>query len=957
MSRSRAAPPVRPAAPAASPFDAAVAAHRAGRLDEALALYDAAILAGERPAGAFTNIGVILRSRRRFDAAIVAHRRALELAPDDPGILGNLGNALKDAGRFAEAIALKRRVVELGHGRDGEAWHGLGIALRDAGRIDEAAEVFAKALALRPDDPEIRFNLALAELHLERFAAGWRNYEARWLLDRQKKRAFPQPWWHGEPFPGRTLLLFAEQGFGDTIQFIRFVPEVKARGGTVVLECQPELVRLMRSAKGLDRIVVRDTEEAAAAAAAADLVCPLASLPGICGASLATLPGTDFPYLAPPDGLGARFDTLLGRAGGRLKVGIVWSGSVTFADNANRSAGLAPYLRLAAVPGVQLYGLQKGPRLEELKALGTDSLIIDASPLLDDFADTAALIQRLDLVLMTDSSVTHLTGALGRPVWVLLMHHPDWRWLRERTDSPWYPSARLFRQTTPRDWEPVFAEVEAELTALAAARRPPAAASAPPTRPVADERVVPAAFLGPDRRPRFVMPIPARFRNDPGLRVLAREELADGGFEYATRRFLDEHLEPGDLLIDVGAHWGVYALQAATRWPGQVQVLAIEPSPLNVEQLRRWIAANGQEASIEVVAAGAADRVGFASLAPQSTMGHHLAHRGPVADGPGLRVPVTTLDRLLAERPALATRRTFLKIDVEGLEPEVLAGATTLLGGGRLAALIFERGRSYDTAEGAARLAGLVARLTGQGLTLWRMPHENMGGPLVPWAPTRDLCNVFALPPGFPRRPDYAKPFGTCPAPFRLPGQPDEAELVAATEARMAARTPDVVRWAEPDRSPAAGLRAAAAADELVGMTSVLDLGAGAGLLRDRLEPGCRYLPVDLFRFAPDMAIMDLERAALAPLGRHDAATLLAVLEHLHDPGRILAALREIAGRVVLTYPLAGPADPPRARRRRGIVNDLDLAGLEALAVAAGWRPVPCRPLPDGATLVRLEPG
>jgi hypothetical protein len=286
----------------------------------------------------------------------------------------------------------------------------------------------------------------------------------------------------------------------------------------------------------------------------------------------------------------------------------------------------------------------------------------------------------------------------------------------------------------------------------------------------------------------------------------------------------------------------------------------------------------------------------------------------------------------------------------------VLAGAETLLGSGRVAALIFERGRSYDTAEGAARLAGLVERLTGRGLALWRMPHENMGGPLVPWAPTRDLCNVFALPAGFPRRPDYAKPFGTCPAPFRLPRQPEEAELVAATEARMAARTPDVDRWAVPERSPATGLRAAAAADELVGMTSVLDLGAGAGLLRDRLEPGCRYLPVDLFRFAPDMAIMDLERAALAPLGRHDAATLLAVLEYLHDPARILAALREIAGRVVLTYPLAGPADPPRARRRRGIVNDLELSGLEALAVAAGWRLVPCRPLPDGATLVRLEP-
>jgi FkbM family methyltransferase len=950
LSRSRGAPP-RPAA--ASRFDAAVAAHRAGKLDEALKLYDEAIARGERVAGAFTNIGVILRTRRRFDAAIVAHRRALELTPEDRGVLGNLGNALKDAGRFDEAIAIKRRVVEMAHGRDAEAWHGLGIALRDAGQIDAAAEAFNRALVLNPKDPEIRFNLALAQLHLEQFEEGWRNYETRWQLERQKKRAFAQAWWHGEPFAGRTLLLFAEQGFGDTIQFIRFVPQVKARGGTVVLECQPELVRLMRRAKGIDRIVVRDTAEAEQAAATADLVCPLASLPGICKTTLATLPGTNFPYLAPPEDADRKFDALLRRGGDRLKVGIVWSGSITFADNANRSAGLAPYLRFAALPGVQLYGLQKGPRLEELKALGTDSLIIDASPLLDDFADTAALIRRLDLVLMTDSSVVHLTGALGRPVWVMLMHHPDWRWLRGRSDSPWYPSARLFRQETPRDWEHVFAAVEKELAALAAARRKGPATAAP--RPAADELVVPAAFKAPGGGPRFVMPIPARFRDDAGLRVLAREELQDGGFEYATRRFLDEHLEPGDLLVDVGAHWGVYALQAATRWPGEVRVLAIEASPLNVEQLRRWVARNGQEAVIEIVAAGAADREGFASLAPQSTMGHHLEDLGDARDGKGIRVPVTTLDRLLAGRPALAGRRTFVKIDVEGLEPEVLKGASGLLRSGRVAALIFERGRSYDTPAGAERLRAMCAGLEERGLAFWRMPHENMGGPLVPWAATHDLCNVFALPAGFPRRPDYAKPFGSCPAPFRLPRQPDEAALIAETELRMAARTPDVERWAVPDAGPAASLRAAAAADELVGHGSVLDLGAGAMLLRDRLDPGCRYLPVDLFRFAPDMAVMDLERTALAALGRHDAAALLALLEHLHEPQRLLAALAEIAGLVVLTYPLAGPADPPRARRRRGIVNDLDMAGLTAMAAAAGWRLTPRRPLPDGATLLLLD--
>lgn len=463
---------IPPARGAASPFDAALAAHRAGRLDEALALYDQAIAGGERRAGAFTNIGVILRQRKRFAAAAAAHRRALELSPDDAGVLGNLANALKDDGRFDEAIAIKRRVIELA-GANAETLHSLGIALRDAGRLEEADEAFAAALALKPDDPEIRFNYSLTQLHLGNDAEGWRHYEARWQLERQKKRSFSQPWWHGGPFAGKTLLLFAEQGFGDTIQFIRFAPQAKTLGGRVVLECQPELMRLMASAEGVDELVVRDTAEAEAMLQAADLVCPLASLPGIFGASLSQPPGP-VPYLAPPPGIEAKFAPLLARARGRLKVGIVWSGSITFVGNANRSAGIAPYLPLAGIPGLQLFGLQKGPRLDELKALGTDSLIVDASHLLDDFADTAALIRQLDLVLMTDSAVAHLTGALGRPIWVMLMHHPDWRWLRQRTDCPWYPSARLFRQQNPRDWDQVFAEVAAELARLAA---PYAAAS------------------------------------------------------------------------------------------------------------------------------------------------------------------------------------------------------------------------------------------------------------------------------------------------------------------------------------------------------------------------------------------------------------------------------------------------------------------------------------------------
>ena len=403
---------------------------------------------------------------------------------------------------------------------------------------------------------------------------------------------------------------------------------------------------------------------------------------------------------------------------------------------------------------MQLFGLQKGPRLEELKALGTNSLIIDASPLLDDFADTAALIQRLDLVLMTDSSVAHLTGALGCPIWVMLMHHPDWRWLKERTDSPWYPSVRLFRQQTPRDWEHVFAEVERELTALAANR--PRRAATPAARPPQD-LVVPSAFSGADGRPRFAMPIPARFQGDAGLRVLAREEAQDGGFEYASppvprrssvaRRPAGRRRRPLGHLCALGRHAlaGRGAGAGDRGLPDQRRAAA----PLGRPQPARGADRGG--------AGRSRDREGFASVAPQSTMGHHLTDLGQSREGgpeggDGWRIPVTTIDRLLDDRPALQQRRTFVKIDVEGLEPEVVQGADRLLRSGRVTALIFEKGRNYNTPEGRPRLVELCRRLRELGFSLWRLPHENMGGPLVPLALTRDLCNVLALAPGFVQR-------------------------------------------------------------------------------------------------------------------------------------------------------------------------------------------------------------
>jgi hypothetical protein len=451
---------------------------QADRLGEAVEAYNRVLAVEPTHGGALNNLGVALRRLERFAEAVACYRRALEIDPRNSQALSNLGNALKDLHRLDEAIATLRRADAV-KPNDAGIVYNLGIALKDAGRLDEALAAYDRALALRPDDPDIPWDIALALLTKPNFAKGWPAYEARWGLKDNPPRPFPQPRWHGEELGGRRILLTSEQGFGDTLQFIRYVPLVKAKGGHVIVEARGPLMRLVRSVEGVDEVVDRD----ARTPPAFDVHCPLLSLPMVFRTDLSSIPST-IPYLAPPPGLGAAFDAFLAPAGDRLKVGLVWSGSTTFKNNRNRATSLESFLPLLEVPGVAFVSLQKGPPLQELSTCGCRSLILDADPLLQDFADTAALIQRLDLVIMTDSAVAHLSGALGRPVWVLLCFAADWRWLTRREDSPWYPSMRLFRQRTAGRWDDVFVRVKDELAKLAAKRRP----AKPPARPQAAGR-------------------------------------------------------------------------------------------------------------------------------------------------------------------------------------------------------------------------------------------------------------------------------------------------------------------------------------------------------------------------------------------------------------------------------------------------------------------------------------
>jgi hypothetical protein len=290
---------------------------------------------------------------------------------------------------------------------------------------------------------------------------GFEKYESRWRLETLPPRGFPAPLWNGEDLSGRTILLHAEQGYGDTIQCLRYVPQVAARGGWVVLEVPKELLGLARRLPEVGQLLARGD-----ALPRFDLQCPLFSLPRAFATTIETIPA-QVPYLsAEPEAI-ARWRIRLGERPG-LKVGLAWAGSPQHRNDARRSIAIETLLPLLRLEGVRWFSLQVGERAADLARL-PGGLVTDLSPDLIDFAETAAVIGNLDLVIAVDTASAHLAGALGRPAWVLLRARPDWRWLLEREDSPWYPSLRLFRQHRPGDWEEVVRRVAAALERMARA--------------------------------------------------------------------------------------------------------------------------------------------------------------------------------------------------------------------------------------------------------------------------------------------------------------------------------------------------------------------------------------------------------------------------------------------------------------------------------------------------------
>ncbi len=433
-------------------------------------------------------LGNALSQQKQFEAAVASYQRAVELRPDLPPTHFGLASALKALERNDEAVASYRRALELKPDW-AEAHNSLGNALAAQSHDDEAIESFQRALALkpdyadahnnlgvalqkqnriagallsyhrcellRPDHADLHLNMALAYLVAGDFTNGWREYEWRYQSKARPARKLPQPLWTGEDLAGKTILLHHEQGFGDTIQFMRYAPLVAARGARVVLEVQPGLARLAATLKGPAQVVA-----AGEALPPFDFHCPLLSLPERFGTDLASIP-VNLPYFALEAKAVARWHREIGDQPA-LKVGLVWAGNANHQNQSQRSLDLERLVPLLELPGISWFSLQVGERAGDLARLPTGA-IVDLSRGLTDFAETAAAIADLDLVIAIDTSVVHLAGALGRPVWAMLAFAPDWRWLLGREDSPWYPSVRLFRQPRPGDWDSVIARVRGSI--------------------------------------------------------------------------------------------------------------------------------------------------------------------------------------------------------------------------------------------------------------------------------------------------------------------------------------------------------------------------------------------------------------------------------------------------------------------------------------------------------------
>jgi len=419
---------------------------QAGRTDEAVAAGRAAIALRPDYAEAHSNLGIAHYDRDELDKAVTCYRRAIELRPGFAEAYSNLGNAMRGLGEYEQA-------------ESADAYANRGTSLQMLGRRREAMSCFARALVLNPQQGNAHSGRALVLLTEGDYEEGWKEYEWRWASSEMRPRPVPGRQWQGEDLNGKRLLVMAEQGYGDTIHFCRYLALLRERGATPILRVPPRLADLIS-----ESMPWLEVSAEAGPLPKYDFHSPLLSLPGVIGTRVDTIPG-EVPYLrakaAEVNGWQESLEN-----DGRLKVGLAWGGNPKHANDMNRSIGLEQLAPVATTEGVHCFSLQVGERAADVEALPAGSITNPGDERLTPFSATAALIENLDLVICIDTSLAHLAGAMGKPLWLLLSRVADWRWLLDRDDSPWYPTARLFRQGADGQWGPVVELLVGELERL-----------------------------------------------------------------------------------------------------------------------------------------------------------------------------------------------------------------------------------------------------------------------------------------------------------------------------------------------------------------------------------------------------------------------------------------------------------------------------------------------------------
>ena len=425
-----------------------------GRSLEALKYLEPAAKLQPKSARILNSLGFVHQSLKSHARAVEYYARAIELGWGAADTYYSMGNACHQIGEVERAADMFRKAVEL-KPLDVASWNNLGKCLNDSNRLEEAIETYNRALALDPHYAMAGYGRAITLLAAGRLSEGFREYN-QWRTHGIKPRQFPQPEWQGEPIPGKTLFLHAEQGFGDAIQYVRLIPQARELTARVILECRPELKTFFTHCACADVVIAYGET-----IPPFDYFTSLASLPGILGVTLPTIPQrvpylkVEVPGLLPP------------APAGHLKVGVVWAGNPVHHNNANRSMRLREFAPILQVPDVAFYSLQIAVPPHDEKLFRSLSQLTDLSGQFESFLETAATVAELDLIIAVDTAVAHLAGALAKPVWTLLPFAPDWRWMLDHEGTAWYPTMRLFRQKQRGQWQPVIARVTEELGRLA----------------------------------------------------------------------------------------------------------------------------------------------------------------------------------------------------------------------------------------------------------------------------------------------------------------------------------------------------------------------------------------------------------------------------------------------------------------------------------------------------------